>query len=149
MIGKKLIFENQTAAVVGAQSFFGVGDVMVPEITNRLQSTIGCISRSRMRGAKEARARGASVMLIYGAPHKKRCGIFADDLLANDQLTHLATNAGTIHDWGILGWAGRANVRSNVATGTFGTWEETGRNIHLALLAGGIEGRVMERRLGA
>jgi hypothetical protein len=30
-------------------------------------------------------------------------------------------------------------VRSNVATGTFGTWEETGHYLHLALLAGAIK----------
>ena len=29
-------------------------------------------------------------------------------------------------------------MEDNVATGTFGTWEETGRNIHLALLAGAL-----------
>ncbi|HPU55120.1 MAG TPA: hypothetical protein PLH97_02420, partial [Verrucomicrobiota bacterium] len=57
-------------------------------------------------------------------------------------ITHLATNgAGTIHDWE-LAFLGRTeeSVRKNVATGTFGTWDETGRNIHLALLAGGLRG---------
>ena len=33
------------------------------------------------------------------------------------------------------------NVKDNVATGTFGAWEETGRNIHLALLGGALEER--------
>ena len=62
--------------------------------------------------------------------------------MAGDWLTHLATNgAGVIHDWE---WAhhGRSteSVRANVATGTFGAWDETGRNIHLALLAGAPRG---------
>ena len=155
MIGKKLdIRKIKPLPLSERKSFFGVGDVMVPvdheppPIDDRLHQQIEeCAERIR-----EARARGASVMLIYGAHLIKNGAAFLlDDLLANDQLTHLATNgAGTIHDWE-YSWLGRSSecVRSNVATGTFGTWEETGRNIHLALLAGGIEGRVMERRLGA
>jgi hypothetical protein len=39
-------------------------------------------------------------------------------------------------------------VRDNVGTGTFGTWEETGRCIHLALLAGGLRGEGFGRALG-
>jgi hypothetical protein len=57
-------------------------------------------------------------------------------------LTHLATNgAGTIHDWE-YSWLGRSteSVRANVATGTFGHWDETGRNLHLALMAGALRG---------
>jgi hypothetical protein len=52
----------------------------------------------------------------------------------------LATNgAGSIHDWefAFQGWS-TEGVEENVATGTFGTWEETGRNINLAVLVGGI-----------
>jgi hypothetical protein len=39
-------------------------------------------------------------------------------------------------------------VEENVATGTFGAWEETGRNIHLALLAGGLRGEGYGAALG-
>src|SRR5215470_12838818 len=63
-----------------------------------------------------------------------------NELIANGWVTHLATNgAGTIHDWE-LAFQGRTeeSVRKNVATGSFGTWDETGRNIHLALLAGAL-----------
>jgi hypothetical protein len=63
-------------------------------------------------------------------------------MLQRGWITHLATNgAGTIHDWE-YSWLGRSteSVEENVAAGTFGTWDETGRNIHLALLAGGIRG---------
>ena len=66
-------------------------------------------------------------------------------LIERGWVTHLATNgAGTIHDWE-LAFLGRTeeSVKKNVATGTFGTWDETGRNIHLALLAGALA----ERRL--
>ena len=90
-------------------------------------------------------------MLIYGAHLiKNGAAYLLDDFLANDRLTHLATNgAGTIHDWEYA-WLGRSSecVRSNVATGTFGTWEETGRNIHLSLLAGGVEGLGYGESLG-
>jgi hypothetical protein len=56
-------------------------------------------------------------------------------------MSHLATNgAGVIHDWEFA-YAGVSteNVRENVALGKFGTWDEPGRNIHLALLAGAVE----------
>lgn len=93
----------------------------------------------RIRAARE---RGASVMLVYGA-HLLRNGAatILGEMMGRGWITHLATNgAGTIHDWEYA-WLGRSteSVRANVATGTFGTWAETGRNIHLALLAGGLE----------
>ena len=47
-------------------------------------------------------------------------------LVEHGWVTHLATNgAGTIHDWE-LAYSGRTeeSVRKNVATGTFGTWDE-------------------------
>lgn len=65
-----------------------------------------------------------------------------DALMAQGWLTHLATNgAGTIHDWEYA-WLGRSeeSVRDGVARGCFGTWDETGRNIHIALLAAGVAG---------
>lgn len=88
-----------------------------------------------------ARERGAGVMLIYGA-HLLRNGaaLMIEQLLAQGWLTHLATNgAGTIHDWEYA-WLGRSteSVEQNVATGTFGTWDETARHIHLALYAGSL-----------
>lgn len=100
---------------------------------------------------RKARERGAAVMLIYGA-HLLRNGTagILDRLLGAGYVTHLATNgAGTIHDWE-YSWLGRSteSVRENVATGTFGTWDETGRNIHLALLAGGLRGEGYGRSLG-
>ncbi len=100
---------------------------------------------------RSARERGAAVMLVYGA-HLLRNGtsLILDRLMEQGWLTHLATNgAGTIHDWEYA-WLGRSTekVEDNVATGTFGTWDETGRNIHLALLAGGLGGAGYGESLG-
>jgi hypothetical protein len=88
-----------------------------------------------------AREKNATVMLIYGA-HLLRNGaaLILDRMMANGWITHLATNgAGTIHDWEYA-FLGRSteSVEDNVATGTFGTWDETARNIHLALYAGSL-----------
>jgi len=100
---------------------------------------------------RAARERGAAVMVIYGA-HLLRNGtaLILDRLMQQGLITHLATNgAGTIHDWEYA-WFGRSteSVRENVATGTFGTWDETGRNIHLALLAGALKGEGYGASLG-
>jgi len=101
--------------------------------------------RVREAAAKilKARDHNASVILMYGA-HLLRNGaaLILTEMVERNWITHLATNgAGTIHDWE-YGWLGRSteSVEENVATGTFGTWDETGRNIHLALLAGALEG---------
>jgi len=98
-----------------------------------------------------ARKRGASVILMYGA-HLIKNGAMAivGRLLNGGWVTHLATNgAGTIHDWE-LAFLGRTeeSVRDNVATGTFGTWDETGRCLYLALLAGALRGEGYGRSLG-
>jgi hypothetical protein len=86
-----------------------------------------------------ARKNGAGVMLLYGA-HLLRNGaaLIVERMMARGFLTHLATNgAGSIHDWEYA-WLGRSteSVRKNVVTGTFGTWDETGRYIHEALKLG-------------
>jgi hypothetical protein len=90
-----------------------------------------------------ARSRDAAVMLIYGA-HLLRNGAakILERMMANKWLTHLATNgAGTIHDWEYA-WLGASteSVEENVATGSFGTWDETATYIHLALMAGALDG---------
>jgi hypothetical protein len=100
---------------------------------------------------KMALKRKASVMLIYGAHLIKNGGqLLLNQMMERGWLTHLATNgAGVIHDWefSFLGCS-TESVRDNVATGTFGTWDETGRYIHLALLAGGLRGDGFGRSLG-
>src|SRR6266513_1160407 len=98
-----------------------------------------------------ARQRDATVLLMYGAHLVKNGALrIVNRLIERDQVTHLATNgAGTIHDWE-LAFLGRTeeSVRKNVATGTFGTWDETGRNIHLALLAGALRDEGYGQSLG-
>jgi len=98
-----------------------------------------------------ARRSGAAVVLIYGA-HLLRNGaaLLLERMMAGGWLTHLATNgAGTIHDWEYA-WLGASteSVAKNVATGTFGTWHETASNIHLALMAGALDGLGYGRALG-
>ncbi len=88
---------------------------------------------------------------MYGA-HLLRNGaaLILTEMMREGWLTHVATNgAGTIHDWEFA-WLGRSteSVEENVAAGNFGTWDETGRNIHLALLAGGICGEGYGEALG-
>jgi hypothetical protein len=107
--------------------------------------------RQCARSIVEARGRQASVLLLYGA-HLVKNGLLAvvNRLVAQGWVTHLATNgAGTIHDWE-LSFLGRTeeSVRQNVPTGTFGTWDETGRHIHLALLAGALRHEGYGRSLG-
>jgi hypothetical protein len=98
-----------------------------------------------------ARRRGSGVALMYGA-HLLRNGAtpILERMMARDWLTHVATNgAGTIHDWE-YSWLGRSteSVRANVATGSFGAWDETARNIHIALLAGALRGEGYGTALG-
>jgi hypothetical protein len=116
---------------------------LAPAMTDRLDEVAQRI--------RSARKRGASVMLIYGA-HLLRNGaaLLLDRMMSDGWITHLATNgAGTIHDWEYA-WMGRSteSVRDGVARGCFGTWNETGRNLLLAILAGGVAGEGYGRALG-
>jgi hypothetical protein len=109
------------------------------------------IIRECARDIAQARAKKAAVMLIYGAHLiKNGAALILIRLLQKNWITHLATNgAGAIHDWEFaFGGVSTESVKDNVATGTFGTWEETGRNIHLALLAGALDGDGFGRALG-
>src|SRR5438105_3789257 len=98
-----------------------------------------------------ARERDAAVMLLYGAHLIKNGALrIVNRLIERGSVSHLATNgAGAIHDWE-LAFLGRTeeSVKKNVATGTFGTWAETGRCIHLALLTGALENDGFGRSLG-
>ena len=118
-----------------------------PPLPTAMMKTVEvCAERIRA-----ARAQDRSVILMYGA-HLVKNGAqtIVQQLMTKGFLTHLATNgAGTIHDWE-LAFLGRTeeSVRNNVPTGTFGTWDETGRSIHLALLAGALQGDGYGRSLG-
>src|SRR5438477_4110312 len=100
---------------------------------------------------KSARKRGASVMYLYGAHLVKNGGsAIINRLIERGWITHLATNgAGSIHDWEFaFQGVSTESVEQNVVTGTFGTWDETGKNIHLALLCGGARGEAYGTALG-
>ena len=99
----------------------------------------------------EAKGKGASIMLIYGA-HLLRNGAcpILETLMKGGWITHLATNgAGTIHDFEYA-HHGRSteSVEKNVASGTFGSWEETGRAIMFALARGALDGQGYGSALG-
>ncbi len=90
-----------------------------------------------------AREKNRSVILAFGA-HTIKNGLapVLIDLIRKGWVTHLATNgAGIIHDWEFAyqGMSGE-DVRENVKNGQFGIWEETGKYINLALIAGAYEG---------
>jgi hypothetical protein len=135
------------------RSFVQIDDVLVnPASTPRpLPDSLKPIVDDAVAKIRAATERGASVMLLYGA-HLLRNGAtrILEQMMARGWLTHVATNgAGTIHDWEFA-YLGRSceSVRDNVATGTFGTWDETGRNIHLALWAGSLGGQGYGQALG-
>ncbi|MCP4645882.1 MAG: hypothetical protein GY851_35890, partial [bacterium] len=90
-----------------------------------------------------ARESGSSRMMTFGAHAiKNGMGSVLAGLTSNEWLTHLATNgAGVIHDWEFA-YQGHSSedVRTNVAAGTFGIWEETGFYINLAVRVGAYRG---------
>ena len=109
------------------------------------------VDRGLHRKILKSKERGSTIMLIYGA-HLLRNGaaLILEQMIAEGWLTHLATNgAGTIHDWEYA-WFGASteSVEMNVATGTFGTWDETATNIHRAIMVGALSGLGYGRSLG-
>jgi len=110
------------------------------------------IVREIVERLKHAKDKGASRMLTFGA-HAIKNGlgpVFAK-LIEEGWITHLATNgAGIIHDWefAYLGHSSE-DVRANVTKGEFGTWEETGFYINLAILAGAFNGFGYGESVGA
>jgi len=110
---------------------------LLPEVVDRIRA---------------ARAAGKPVMCAFGAHTiKNGLGPVLIQLIRDGWITHLATNgAGIIHDWE-LAYQGRTseNVRENVSRGEFGTWEDTGRFINLALLVGAWKGLGYGQSVGA
>ncbi len=101
---------------------------------------------------KKAREAGASVILTFGAHSiKNGTGLILIKLMEEGWVTHLATNgAGIIHDWEFA-FQGESSedVRANVTRGEFGTWEETGKFINLAILVGAFEGKGYGESVGS
>ncbi len=127
------------------RSLTRVEDILIPPDSPApaVSESVSAAVRECAAAVRRARERDAAVILMYGA-HLLRNGaaLILDELMRGGWITNIATNgAGTIHDWEYA-WLGRSteSVEENVATGTFGSWDETGRNIHLALLAGALRG---------
>jgi len=102
----------------------------------------------RIRAARE---RGVSVMFTYGAHLiKNGAGPLLNRLIEADLVTHLATQgAGIIHDWEFSRQAfSGESVRENAPAGTFGSWDETGRWLNLAILVGAADGLGMGEAVG-
>jgi hypothetical protein len=100
---------------------------------------------------RAARRRDAAVMLTYGAHLiKNGCGPLLCRLVEGGMVTHLATQgAGVIHDWEFAFQAESGeSVRENAPAGTFGSWDETGRWLNLAVLVGAAEGLGMGESIG-
>ncbi len=133
------------------RSLLSADEIIVDPNATPAPTNASAIIADAARNIRAARERGAAVVLMYGA-HLLRNGAarIVTEMMERGWITHIATNgAGTIHDWE-FSWLGRSceSVEDNVATGTFGAWEETGRNIHLALLAGGVRSEGYGRALG-
>lgn len=100
----------------------------------------------------DARNVGASVMCAFGAHTiKNGMGRLLGMMVEKGWLTHLATNgAAVIHDWefAFQGFSSE-DVKANVIEGKFGTWEETGLYLNLALAIGAFEGLGYGQSIGA
>jgi hypothetical protein len=112
----------------------------------------GAVFQEAVGRIREARKNGKPVMLTFGAHAiKNGLGPVLIRLMEEGWVTHLATNgAGIIHDWEFA-YHGNSSedVRANVASGTFGIWQETGFHINLALVVGAYEGLGYGEAVGA
>ena len=101
---------------------------------------------------RRARAEDRSRMITFGA-HSIKNGLAPVfiRLIESGWITHLATNgAGIIHDWEFA-FQGHSSedVRANVARGEFGTWQETGFYLNLAIIVGAWRGMGYGESVGA
>ncbi|MDZ7724591.1 MAG: hypothetical protein U5R06_17750 [candidate division KSB1 bacterium] len=118
--------------------------LLKPDVAGKIAQTAERIIR--------ARKSGASVILAFGA-HLIKNGLspLVIRMMQEGWITHIATNgAGGIHDWEFA-WMGRSeeDVRANVSQGKFGTWNETGNYLNLAVLAGAVKGMGYGESIGA
>ena len=120
----------------------------VDTLSPMAQEIIGELSE-RLRIARE---KGKARMLVFGA-HTIKNGLspVIIKLLETGWITHIATNgAGIIHDWEFA-YQGESSedVKENMKTGSFGTWQETGYFLNLALLVGAYRGLGYGESIGA
>ena len=140
----------RTLPLASRTSLLSVDDILIAPESPTPPHDAAAVARAAT-AIRAARERGAASILMYGA-HLIRNGaaLIITRLMERGWVTHLATNgAGSIHDWEFA-WLGRSceGVEATVADGTFGAWEETGRNLHLALLAGGVAGEGYGKSVG-
>jgi hypothetical protein len=126
-------------------------EAILPEALPALSAELAPNIAALAKKIVTARKRGASVMLAYGAHLiKNGAGPLLIELIRRGWVTHLATQgAGVIHDWEFA-YLGRSSesVRDNTAVGRFGTWDETGRWINLAMIVGGAEDQGLGESVG-
>ncbi|OQB37057.1 MAG: hypothetical protein BWY09_01709 [Candidatus Hydrogenedentes bacterium ADurb.Bin179] len=120
-----------------AHSLSGNGQKVMDELVERLA---------------QAKSAGKSRMLTFGA-HAIKNGLAPVfiKLIEDGWITHLATNgAGIIHDWEFA-FQGHSSedVRANVSRGEFGTWQETGFYLNLAIVVGAWRGMGYGESIGA
>jgi hypothetical protein len=98
----------------------------------------------------EARARGASVLVLMGA-HVIRAGVARQliDLMERGLVTHIGMNgAGTIHDYELARIGATCeSVARYVRSGEFGLWQETAE-INLAVREGAARGEGLAESIG-
>jgi len=118
-------------------------DFVLPEAPWGLGPEGVAVTQDVCDRVREARAKDRPVVLAFGAHTVKNgMGLVIRSLIERGWVTHLATNgAGIIHDWefAFLGETSE-DVRVNTREGKFGTWQETGFHINLAILLGAFDG---------
>jgi hypothetical protein len=118
------------------------------EIPEYLEKAGTCIAEHILR----ARESGRSVVIVFGAHAiKNGLGLLLGEFVKHRWVTHLATNgAGVIHDWEFaFQGLSSEDVRANAKEGKFGSWQETGFNINLAIAVGAYRGLGYGESIGA
>jgi hypothetical protein len=136
--------EIQTEPLSARKSFIDIAAVAAdPSKAKLATKPVGQRLDRLAKKMSEARQRGAAVVLAYGAHLVKNgAGTLVNALIDAGAVTHAATQgAGVIHDWEFaFQGASSESVRENAPVGQFGSWDETGRCINLAVVAGAAEG---------
>lgn len=124
---------------VHAENDFCRIDRPPPDLPPVQRSTVAEIAARIRRACQHRRP----VIMAFGA-HTIKNGLtpLLVEFMRRRWVTLLATNgAGVIHDWEFAyQGASSEDVRTNVAEGKFGLWDETGRYINLAILTGALQG---------
>jgi hypothetical protein len=145
--------EIEVLPLAGRKSYLSVEQLAAEIATNTPKPSSALLEQVDALAAqiKSARIANKSVMLTYGAHLiKNGGGVLLRALMDGGYVTHLATQgAGTIHDWEFA-WQGASSesVADNAPQGRFGSWDETGRWINLAVIAGAAEGLGYGESLG-